>query len=265
MASARSFPDLEPQTVFPVSTVLLGEPLRRDILWRAVVFEADASRVGSSNTRSRAEMGYSNKKLRPQKGSGKARMGSRGSPTRHDGGRAFARHAPFDWSTDLPRQIYFKAIRVALSHIYRQGRLFVLDDGVQADFVTSHSFAGKLFVAAHGKKQLPTDLSEFEELPKDEFTETERERLAKRKASIAKVKKNTDTADLGNVLVIPTEFRENLHEATAEKFGTKIEIIPAEAIEVRDLLKAHTVIVEKEALKFLGETFQPDEPIPTVC
>lgn len=222
LATGRAFPSLEPQRVFPVSSAILGEPLRRDLLWRAVVFEADAARVGASNTKSRAEMGYSNRKLRPQKGTGQARMGSRGSPTRHDGGRAFARRAPFDWSSGLPRQIYARAVRVALSHLYANGRLLVLDDGVAADFVTPHATAGDLFVDTH------------------------------------KVGKVT------NLLVIPDEFRWNLHTATKDKYGKRVEIVAKEAIEVRDLLKAYTVVIEKKALEYLAETFQPEKPIPTV-
>lgn len=153
LTTLRSFPSLEPQRVQPVSSAILGEPLRRDLLWRAVVFEADGARAGSSNTRSRAEMGYSRKKLRPQKGTGQARMGDRGSPTRHDGGRAFARHAPFDWSTGLPRQLYNKAMRTALSHIYEQGNLFVVDG--PAEFVSSHAQAGDLFMSKHGLTNVP--------------------------------------------------------------------------------------------------------------
>lgn len=218
LTTLRSFPSLEPTRVQPVSAAILGEPLRRDLLWRAVVFEADGARVGSSNTRSRAEMGYSNKKLRPQKGTGQARMGSRGSPTRHDGGRAFARHAPFDWSTGLPRQLYYKAMRTALSHIYEQGNLFVVEG--PAELASAHSKAGDLFVEEHGLNDVP-------------------------------------------VLFIVDEFRENLHNATKDNHS-RMEIIAKEGLEIRDLLKAHRVIIESDALAYLAEEYKPADPIKTV-
>lgn len=218
LTTLRGFPSLAPASVQPVSTAILGEPLRRDLLWRAVVFEADGARVGSSNTRTRAEMGYSNKKLRPQKGTGKARMGSRGSPTRHDGGRAFARHAPFDWSTGLPRQIYYKAMRTALSHIYERGNLFLVNG--PAELASPHPNAGDLFVEAHG----------FEDKP---------------------------------VLFVVDEFRENLHNATKDKHA-RMEIVAKEGLEIRDLLKAHRVVVEYDAFVYLANQYQPEEPIPTV-
>lgn len=218
LTTLRSFPSLEPLRVQPVSSVILGEPLRRDLLWRAVVFEADGARVGSNNTRSRGEMGYSNRKMRPQKGTGQARMGHRGSPTRHDGGRAFARHAPFDWSSGLPRQVYYKAMRSALSYIYEQGNLLVVDG--HAEFVTDHAKAGDLFMGEHGLEDVP-------------------------------------------VLVIVDEFRDNLHNATKDKH-TRLEIVAKEGLEIRDLLKAHRVIIESDALVYLAEEYKPADPIETI-
>jgi large subunit ribosomal protein L4 len=148
LATYRAFPSLEPVKFQPVGTEILGLPIRRDLLWQAVVYERDAERVGSQEIKGRGDMGYSKKKLRPQKGSGRARQGDRGSPIRHDGGRAFGKLPGRDWSTGLPSQVYAKAMRTALSHQYQQGRLLVVDG--EADFVTGHENAGKLFMSEHG-------------------------------------------------------------------------------------------------------------------
>ncbi|ANB13127.1 mitochondrial 54S ribosomal protein YmL6 [Sugiyamaella lignohabitans] len=148
LATYRAFPSLEPIRFQPVSKDLLGLPVRRDILWQAAVYERDAARVGSREILGRGDMGYSKKKLLPQKGSGKARQGDRGSPIRHDGGRAFGRAPGHDYSTELPKQVYAKAIRTALSYQYQQGHLLIVDD--VADFVTGHENAGKLFMSEHG-------------------------------------------------------------------------------------------------------------------
>lgn len=148
LTTSRQFPSLEPVNFQPVGTSVLGVPLRRDLLWQAVVFELDGARVGSRHVKGRAEMGYSRKKLRPQKYTGRARQGDRGSPVRHDGGQAHAYKPGRDLSTELPLQSYHKAMRIALSHLYRQGRLVVIDG--PADFVTGHANAGKLFLKQHG-------------------------------------------------------------------------------------------------------------------
>ena len=106
LATLRAFPSLEPVTCIPVSTNILGVPLRRDILWRAVVQENDNRRVGASNPPGRSENGYS----------------------RHKGARALARHAPNDYTTLLPNKVHSLAYRTALSHQYKQGNLFIIGD-----------------------------------------------------------------------------------------------------------------------------------------
>lgn len=148
LTTLRSFPRLEPVSVQPVSTKILGLPTRRDILWQAVVYERDAERVGSRVIVGRDDMGYSGRKLLPQKGSGRARQGDRGNPIRHDGGRAHARPAPGDMSTGLPSQVYSLAMRTALSAKYREGHLYIVDG--PAELAHESELVGREFVKTHG-------------------------------------------------------------------------------------------------------------------
>ncbi len=90
-------------------------------------------------------MGYSNKKLAPQKGTGNARVGDRGSPTRHDGGVALARNAPNFHQTELPTKVYNKAVRIALSDAYRNGKIFLIKDD-ELDLPTNDDIAIKMFL-----------------------------------------------------------------------------------------------------------------------
>ncbi|CEP20562.1 54S ribosomal protein YmL6, mitochondrial Flags: Precursor [Cyberlindnera jadinii] len=150
LTSLRSFPSLKPKTFQPVASSLLSVPLRRDILWKAVVYDADNRRVGASNPKGRSEMGYSRKKLLPQKGTGRARSGDRGSPVRHDGGVAMARTAPNDFTSDLPKKVYDLAMKIALSDKYRQGSLFIIDGSLEIP--TQDSLATQMFLKKHGLK-----------------------------------------------------------------------------------------------------------------
>lgn len=147
LTTLRRFPSLEPTSVQPVSTQILGLPTRRDLLWQAVVYERDCHRVGSRVIVGRDDMGYSTRKLLPQKGSGRARMGDRGNPIRHDGGRAFGRPAPGDMSTGIKRGVYSQAMRTALSMKYREGHLYILDE--PAEFASSHELVAREFVKNH--------------------------------------------------------------------------------------------------------------------
>lgn len=111
-------------------STFLNAPLRRDILQRAVIFEADAHRRGTASTKWRTEIHGSNKKIRPQKGTGRARLGDKKSPMLRGGGVAHGPH-PRDFSTDLPRKVYDLAWRTALSYRYRRDELLIMEEMIE--------------------------------------------------------------------------------------------------------------------------------------
>ncbi|TKX19371.1 ribosomal protein L4/L1 family protein [Elsinoe australis] len=127
-----SFPEYKPvsTTSFPGSHLLL--PLRRDILHKAVIYEGDRTRQGTANTKTRYEVHGSHRKIRPQKGTGSARLGNKQSPMLRGGGVAFG-PKPRSFATDLPKKIYDLAWRTALSYRYRRGELVVLDGEAEID------------------------------------------------------------------------------------------------------------------------------------
>lgn len=75
----------------------------------------------------------SNRKIRRQKGLGRARLGDKKSPMLKGGGVAFGPH-PRDFSTELPRKMYDLAWRTALSYRYRKGELIIVEDGIDIEF-----------------------------------------------------------------------------------------------------------------------------------
>ncbi|KAK2749473.1 54S ribosomal protein, mitochondrial [Myotisia sp. PD_48] len=123
------FPSMEPIQYLEYSHEHLLLPLRRDILHRAVIYEGDKTRQGTASTKWRDQVRGSGRKIRPQKGSGRARLGDKKSPMLRGGGVAFGPH-PRDFSTDLPRKIYDKAWRTALSYRYQRGQLIVVNDNI---------------------------------------------------------------------------------------------------------------------------------------
>lgn len=107
-------------------------PLRKDLLHRAVIYEGDMTRQGTASTKYRSEVHGSNRKIRPQKGTGSARLGNKKSPMLKGGGVAFG-PKPRDFSTELPRKVYDQAWRTALSYRYRKGELMVVDGELEVD------------------------------------------------------------------------------------------------------------------------------------
>lgn len=220
----RAFPSLEPLTFAPVPTSVLAAPLRRDILWRAVVYENDNKRVGSSNPPGRSENGYSRRKLLPQKGSGRARAGDANSPTRHNGARALARTAPNDYSTVLPSKVYSQAVINALSHQYRSGNLFIIG-GANALSKTNE-----------------LDLNELELIPSNTTGDILFERFIKEHKLQGK-----------KLLFIISEPREALLQNT-DRFKDKVDVVQQELVDVNDLLKAKRIFIELAALEYLTVT-----------
>lgn len=227
LTTVRSFPSLEPLTFAPVPSSILAAPLRRDLLWRAVVYENDNKRVGSSNPPSRSENGYSRRKLLPQKGSGRARAGDANSPTRHNGARALARSAPNDYTTALPSKIYSAAFRNALSYQYKQGNFFVI--GGQNLLEDTNEL----------------DLNELEILPSD--TTSNDGALLFRKFL------KEHNLEGKKLLFITSEPREGLLKYT-EEFKDTVDIVQQEFLDINDLLKAHRIFIELEALEYLAVT-----------
>jgi large subunit ribosomal protein L4 len=84
------------------------------------------TRQGTASTKWRDEVRGSGRKIRPQKGTGRARLGDKKSPMLRGGGVAFG-PKPRDFSTELPKKIYDLAWRTALSHRYRRGELLLID------------------------------------------------------------------------------------------------------------------------------------------
>jgi len=71
--------------------------------------------------------------MRPQKGTGRARLGTKQSPTIKGGGKAHG-PKPRDFSIKLPRKMYDLAFRTALSYRYRRRELIVVDNTLEVQW-----------------------------------------------------------------------------------------------------------------------------------
>ncbi|ORX94718.1 ribosomal protein L4 domain-containing protein [Clohesyomyces aquaticus] len=147
-ATIHSFPSLEPLLFRKYPPWKLALPIRRDILHRAVVYEADNARQGTANTKWRSEVHGSAHKIRPQKGSGRARLGDKKSPMLRGGGVAFG-PKPRDFGTDLPGKVYNLAWRTALSHRFRKGELIIVQGRIDVPGNSRMDYVEELF-RTHG-------------------------------------------------------------------------------------------------------------------
>ena len=86
-----------------------------------------ARRAGTASTKTRKEVKGSGAKPWRQKGTGRARAGTRKSPICRGGGTALG-PKPRDYSFKLNRKVRQQAVAMALSARYQEGNLVVLDD-----------------------------------------------------------------------------------------------------------------------------------------
>ena len=87
---------------------------RQDLMHEAVRSALDNRRLGTHSTLTRSEVDYSGKKPWKQKGTGRARSGTKGSPVWRGGGIAFGPH-PRSYTHHMPRKARRLAVASALS------------------------------------------------------------------------------------------------------------------------------------------------------
>ena len=99
-----------------------------DSLFHEVVRKTLASqRSGTAATKNRADVRGGGAKPWKQKGTGRARAGSRRSPIWRGGGTMFG-PMPRDYSFSVPKKVSSAALKAALSLKHKEGKLILLDD-----------------------------------------------------------------------------------------------------------------------------------------
>jgi large subunit ribosomal protein L4 len=125
-----------------VSSALFGAEVKPHLLYAAMEAYLANQRQGNASTKTRSEVAGSRIKLFRQKGTGKARAGSRRSPTRVHGGIAFG-PSPRDYRQRVPKKVRRQALRGALSSRAAAGEISVLDS-LSLEEISTRAVAGLL-------------------------------------------------------------------------------------------------------------------------
>ena len=96
------------------------------LLHEVVTMFLGNQRQGTVQKKNRSMTQGSTRKLFKQKGTGNARVGTRRSPIRVHGGKAFAIY-PKDWYRPIPRTKKRMALKVALTDRARNGRICIIE------------------------------------------------------------------------------------------------------------------------------------------
>jgi large subunit ribosomal protein L4 len=110
-----------------LSDAVFGGPIKRDLIWSAVVQQNASERRGTHMTKNRALVSGSGKKPYKQKGTGRPQVGSTRTPLWRHGGTVFGPQ-PRSYEYSLPKKVGRGALRAALTARLRDGAVVVVDE-----------------------------------------------------------------------------------------------------------------------------------------
>jgi large subunit ribosomal protein L4 len=105
---------------------IFGAPVRKDIIARMVNWQLAKRRAGTHKVKGRSEVSATKAKPFNQKGSGRARQGTRVAPQMRGGGVVFG-PAVRTHNIKLPKKVRQLALKSALSEKQADGNLIVID------------------------------------------------------------------------------------------------------------------------------------------
>lgn len=125
------------------SDILFGRDFNEALVHQMVVAYQANARSGDRAQKDRSEVRHTTTKPWRQKGTGRARAGSNGSPLWRGGGRIFPNSPDENFAQKLNRKMFRAGMASILSELARQGRLVVVED-LSIDSPKTKLFAQKL-------------------------------------------------------------------------------------------------------------------------
>ena len=126
-----------------LAEALFAAPVNEAVLHQAVTAQLASRRLGTHDTKTRGEVRGGGKKPYRQKGTGRARQGSRVAPHYKGGGVVFGPH-PRSYEQKLPKKMRRIALRSALTAKLNDDAIRVVDAFGMADEPKTKAFAAVL-------------------------------------------------------------------------------------------------------------------------
>lgn len=101
-------------------------PVKKELLHSVVHWQLASRRQGTHMTKTKGLVSGGGKKPFKQKGTGNARQGSTRSPLMPGGGTMFG-PVPRSYAYVLPKKVRRLGLSMALSHLNKEGKLFIVD------------------------------------------------------------------------------------------------------------------------------------------
>ncbi len=125
------------------SDILFGREFNEALVHQIVVAYQANARSGDSQQKDRSEVRHTTTKPWRQKGTGRARAGSNGSPLWRGGGRIFPNSPDQNYTQKVNKKMFRAGMAAILSELARQDRLVVIDE-LSVEAPKTKLFAEKL-------------------------------------------------------------------------------------------------------------------------
>ena len=133
------------------------------LIHQVVTAQLAAARQGTHDTKTRAEVRGGGVKPRRQKGTGRARHGSRRSPIWTGGGVVHG-PTPRDYAQRTPKKMIAAALRGALSDRARDGQIFIVSEIVSGDAPSTKAAIASLTKVAGDLSKVLVVIDRFEDV-----------------------------------------------------------------------------------------------------
>jgi large subunit ribosomal protein L4 len=188
-----------------LSESLFAAPVNTAVLHQVVTAQLAGRRTGTHDTKTRGEVAGGGAKPYRQKGTGRARQGSRRAPHFSGGGVVFGPH-PRSYEQRLPRKMKKLALRGALTAKLGDNAIKVIDT-FGLDAIKTRAFVDVL-----------------------------------------------SALDAGGRVLVVAPGRDQKLDLSARNLPT-VDVILADSLNVVDLLRADTVLIEQPALQRMEEVY----------
>jgi large subunit ribosomal protein L4 len=205
-----------------------GGEVNKQLLHDVALMHLAAKRVGTVNTRGRADVAGTGKKLFRQKGTGNARAGSKRTNKRKGGGVAFARRNR-DYRYSIPKKAVRAAIRMAILSKFQDNQAIILD-GLSLNEPKTRIVAKTLRAIRR------PDLQEHEAA--EAVGETKAQALRR-------------TLDRRSILFGLAGYDPTFYQSARNIDG--VEVAPVAEFNTYDVLKQRYLILTRDALNILKE------------
>jgi large subunit ribosomal protein L4 len=118
-----------------LSDAVWGVPVRVSVLHQVVCAQLASRRQGTASTKGRSEIRGSGRKPFRQKGTGRARAGTKKSPLWRGGGITFG-PKPRSYEQKVPKKVRRLALCMALTDKYNSNKVVVLDEFLMQEIKT---------------------------------------------------------------------------------------------------------------------------------